>query len=95
MSKNKILSLAIVSGVLAFSGVPAFAESIPAIENAQISDRTVPTYDSMGTGNGMETSVTQQELDQYGNSARPDVDASASRGHDASIVEMQDEQIPH
>jgi hypothetical protein len=92
MSK-KIISLAIVSSVLAFSGVPAFAESIPAIEHAQISDRSVPSFGSMGSG--METSVTQQELNQYGNSAQPDVDASASRGHDASIVKMQDQQIPH
>jgi len=93
MSTNKVLSFMIVSGVLALSGVPASAESIPSLVNAQISDRTVPTYSSMVSG--PDASVTEQELDQFGNSAAPDVDASASRGHDASLVRMEDQQIPH
>ncbi len=93
MSMNSIFSLAIVAGVLALSGVPANAESLPALENAQISDRTVPTYS--GATRGSDASVSQQEVDQFGNSARPDVDASASRGHDDSLVTIEDGQIPH
>jgi len=93
MSTNNIFSLAIVAGVLALSGVPANAETLPALENAQISDRAVPTYS--GSTAGTEASVTQQELDQFGNSARPDVDWRASRGHDDSIVHMEYEQLPH
>jgi hypothetical protein len=89
----KILSLAIVSGVLALSGAQANAESLPALEASQISDRSVPTFS--GSTAGSEASVTQQEVDQFGNSAQPDVDASASRGHDDSLVRLQYEQIPH
>ncbi len=92
MSMNSILSLAIVSGVLALSGVPANAESLPALVNSQISDRTAPSY---GSTTGSDVSVTGQEIEQFGNSAQPDVDASASRGHDASLVQMEYEQIPH
>ncbi len=93
MSMNSIFSLAVVASVLALSGVPANAESLPALENAQISDRTVPTYS--GATSGSDLSVTAQEIDQFGNSSRPDVDASASRGHDDSLVKIEDEQIPH
>ncbi len=93
MSMNKIVSLVIVSSALAFSVIPANAESLPALENSQISDRTVPTYS--GSTSGTEASVTQQEVEQFGNSARPDVDASASHGHDESLVKIEDEQIPH
>ena len=94
MSVSKILSLAVVAGALGLYGVPAAnAESLPDIVNSQISDRTVPSFS--GAESGSDVSVTQQELDQYGNSARPDVDASASRGHDDSIVRLQYEQIPH
>ncbi len=93
MSINKIVSLAIVSSALAFSAIPANAESLPALENSQISDRTVATYS--GSTSGTDASVAQQEVEQFGNSARPDVDASASRGHDESLVKIEDEQIPH
>jgi hypothetical protein len=94
MSMNKIFSLAVVAGALALSSAPASAESLTALEAAQISDRTVPSYGASAT-RGSDVSVTQQELDQFGNSARPDVDASASRGHDDSLVQIEDEQIPH
>ncbi|MFT3729835.1 MAG: hypothetical protein QM780_00200 [Hyphomicrobium sp.] len=90
---NKIFSLVLVAGALAISGVPAFAESLPALEIGQISDRAVPTYS--GAAHGSDASVTEQEIEQFGNSARPDVDASASRGHDESLVKMELEQIPH
>ncbi len=94
MSMTKIFSLVIVASGLALSGVPANAESLPALEAAQISDRSVLSYGASAT-RGSDVSVTQQELDQFGNSARPDVDASASRGHDDSLVQIEDEQIPH
>lgn len=95
MSMNNIFPLAIVAGVLALSGVPANAKSLPDIELSQISGgHSVPTYGASAT-RGSDVSVTQQELDQFGNSARPDVDASASRGHDDLLVEIEDEQIPH
>jgi len=90
---NKILSLVLVASALALSGASANAESLPALENAQISDRSVMSYS--GSTRGTEASVTEQELDQFGNSARPDVDASASRGQDDSLVHLEYEQIPH
>jgi hypothetical protein len=93
MTMDKILSLALIAGALALSGVPANAESLPALENAQISDRATSSYS--GSASGAETSVTRQEIDQFGNSGRPDVDASASRGHDDSLVHLEYEQIPH
>jgi hypothetical protein len=93
MSMNKIFSLALVAGALAISGVPANAESLPALENSQISDRVGTNF--AGAENGADASVAQQEIDQLGNSARPDVDASASRGHDDSLVRLEYEQIPH
>lgn len=93
MSMNKIFSLAIVAGALAMSGVPANAESLPSLENSQISDRAAPDF--AGTQSGTDTSVTQQEINQFGNSASPDVDASASRGRDESLVHLEYEQIPH
>lgn len=92
MSMNSIFSLAIVAGALALSGVPANAESLPDLVNAQISDRTIPAFSGSA---GTDVSVTQQEINQYGNSALPDVDAGVSRGHDASLVEQEYEQIPH
>jgi hypothetical protein len=90
---NKILSLVLVAGAFALSGIPANAESLPALENAAISDRTVPTYS--GSTSGPEASVVKQESEQFGNSSRPDVDASASRGQDDSLVHLEYEQIPH
>ncbi|CCB63903.1 hypothetical protein RLW55_00810 [Hyphomicrobium sp. B1] len=93
MSMHKILSLAVVAGAFALYGVPANAESLPEIVNQQISDRGVPSYS--GAENGSDASIVQQQLQQYGNSAQPDVDASASRGHDDSLVRLQYEQIPH
>jgi hypothetical protein len=38
-------------------------------------------------------SIPQEEIDQYGNSARPDVDAGASKGPDASIVKQEQNQF--
>ena len=93
MSMNKIFSLAIVAGALAMSGVSANAESLPSIVNSQISDRTVPDF--AGSQRGTDASVTQQEINQFGNSASPDVDASASHGRDDSLVHLEYEQIPH
>lgn len=93
MSMNKILSMVLVASAFALSGASANAESLPALENAEISDRTVPTYS--GSTGGSEASVAEQEIDQLGNSARPDVDASASRGHNDSLVHLEYEQIPH
>lgn len=93
MSMHKILSLAVVAGAFALYGVPANAESLPDVVNQQISDRAVPTYS--GSENGSDASIVEQELQQFGNSARPDVDASASRGHDDSLVHLEYEQIPH
>ena len=37
-------------------------------------------------------SIPQQEIDQFGNSAKPDVDAGASRGSDESIVKQEQNQ---
>ncbi|MBS0253546.1 MAG: hypothetical protein JSR78_21020 [Proteobacteria bacterium] len=93
MSMHKIFSLAVVAGAFALYGVPANAESLPDVVNQQISDRAVPSYS--GAENGSDASIIQQELQQYGNSAQPDVDASASRGHDDSLVHLEYEQIPH
>jgi hypothetical protein len=90
---NKFFSLMLVAGAFALSGVPANAESLSALENAQISDRSVPTYS--GSTSGSEASVTEQEINQFGNSARPDVDASASHGDSDSLVHLEYEQIPH
>jgi hypothetical protein len=38
-------------------------------------------------------SLNKLEHDQYGNSASPDVDASASRGADKSVVKQERDQI--
>ena len=90
---NKILSLLVVSSALAFSGVAAHAESLPQLEQDQISDRSTSSVGSYA--NGSDASVAQQEVEQFGNSARPDVDWKASRGNDDSLVHIEDEQIPH
>jgi hypothetical protein len=37
-------------------------------------------------------SIPQEEIDQYGNSAKPDVDPGASRGNDESIVKQEQNQ---
>jgi hypothetical protein len=90
---NKVLSLLVVSSALAVSGASAHAESLPDLVNAQIGDRSVATYD--GATSGSDVSIVRQESDQFGNSGRPDVDASASRGNDGSLVHLEYEQIPH
>ena len=46
MSTNKMLSLVVISGVLAFSGLPASAESLSTLERAQISDSTSLNVDA-------------------------------------------------
>jgi hypothetical protein len=94
MSTNKMLSLVVISGVLAFSGLPASAESLSTLERAQISDSTSLNVDA-GASEGADESLVSMERDQFGNSAEPDVDAGASRGHDKSIVSQELEQIPH
>jgi hypothetical protein len=38
-------------------------------------------------------SIPQEEIDQYSNSAKPDVDAGASKGPDASIVDQEQNQF--
>jgi hypothetical protein len=94
MSTNKMLSLVVVSGIMAFSALPARAESLSALESAQISDSTSLNVDA-GASKGADESLVSMERDQFGNSAEPDVDASASHGHDKSIVSQELEQIPH
>jgi hypothetical protein len=94
MSTNKMLSLVIVSGMVAFGALPARAESLPALEAAQIANSTSLNVDA-GASKGTDESLVSMERDQFGNSAEPDVDASASRGHDKSIVGQELEQIPH
>ena len=38
-------------------------------------------------------SIPQEEIDQYSGSSKPDVDASASKGPDASIVDQEQNQF--
>jgi hypothetical protein len=38
-------------------------------------------------------SIPQQQIDQFGNKAAPDVDPGASKGPDASIVEQEQRQV--
>ncbi len=38
-------------------------------------------------------SIPQQQIDQFGNSAAPDVDPGASKGPDASIVDQEQTQM--
>jgi hypothetical protein len=38
-------------------------------------------------------SIPQEEIDQYSNSAKPDVDAGASKGPDESIVKQEQNQF--
>lgn len=45
------------------------------------------------SGSAFAESIPQQEIDQYGNSAAPDVDPGASKGPDASIVNQEQNQL--
>ncbi len=94
MSTNKMLSFVVVSGVMAFASLPARAESLPALEAAQIANSTSLNVDPAAS-RGADESLVSMERDQFGNSAEPDVDAGASRGHDKSIVDQERDQIPH
>jgi hypothetical protein len=94
MSMNKMFSLVVVSCVMALSALPARAESLSALERAQISDSTSLNVDPAAS-RGADESIVSMERDQFGNSAEPDVDAAASKGADASIVSQELNQIPH
>jgi hypothetical protein len=44
-------------------------------------------------GSAYAESIPQEEAEQFGNSAQPDVDAGASRGSDESIVKQEQNQF--
>jgi hypothetical protein len=45
------------------------------------------------TATAYAESIPQEEIDQFSNSAKPDVDAGASKGSDESIVKQEQNQF--
>ena len=95
MSTTKTLTALAASSVLALVAFsPAYAESIPKMEQDQVGNSTQPDVDP-GASKGPDKSIVDQERMQLGNSPGPNVPegAGAATQGGESIPDMEQQDL--